>query len=880
MNLSERWFRLLLRLYPADFRDEMGEDLIATYRDRAVEALKRAGVLALAAVWCAALRDSLRNGLAERLQPAVAWRRGGDWGRDMELVSRRLRQRPLFLIAVLGTLTVGLGTFAVVYTAVDKILIEPLPYGKPNNLYSVWAEVEHLKVDRAALSGPQVAALQKAGGVIEDAAGVVCGNGAIPATDNRDAFHIMSMGGSTNLFDLLGVRPALGRGFRPEEGNLGLSNVGPIVLSDGMWRRLGSNPDIIGSKLRIGPDTHTVIGVMPPNFAFACSAAERPDVYYALSDDLRKLPPDGAFLLTVVRARHGTSPEILEQAVAAAGRSIVEREPKKRRGLRLYSVGLQADLVKQVRPALLAMSFAGVFLVLVLTVNLASLLLSRAAEREKQFAVSRALGASGPAVVRATMLEGGILGLIGGATGTLGGIWGTRLLLTLGPLDLPRRETIALDWGIAVVVITVGILLGIVAAAVPAMWAARVSLASLISGSTVRGGASSGRMRRSLIVVQVALSLVLLSAAGLVVRSFELLREADPGFRSEGVLTMRLSTRVLTNPADAAAFHKFTTAALQALPGVTGVSATDTLPLSGDANVVQVQFPSAPGNTGDDRDRPLVDRLFTRAEYIETMGMRVLAGRALEEGRHDGVREALIDRHLAQQFFPNGNPIGATIRCNGDSLTIVGVVEQARLYDLYRDGRPQIFVRAEDFPNIDYWFYVIRTTRDPHALVAEARAAVRQIERRIPVSLMLTMDDIVADRRSRERISAVLIAGLALGALLLVSMGLFGMISGSVSRRRGELAIRLALGATHHRVIRLVVGEGARLVIIGLLAGIPGIYMAGKALEGLLIGISPFDTPTLGGVAVGLLVIALLACYLAARRVTKIDPDRLLREGG
>ena len=877
-NASERWFRILLRLYPADFRDEMGEDLIATYRDRADEALKRVGVLALAVVWGAALRDSLRSGLAERLRPAVAWRRGGDWGRDMELVSRRLRQRPLFLIAVLGTLTVGLGAFGVVYTAVDKILIEPLPYREPNNLYTVWAEVEHLKVDRAPLSGPQVAELQKTGGVIEDAAGVVCGNGAIPATDNRDAFHINSMGSSTNLFDLLGVRPALGRGFRPGEGDLG--NVGPIVLSDGMWRRLGSNPDIIGSKLRIGPDTHTVIGVMPPNFAFGCLPAEPPDVYYALIDDFRKLPPDGSFLLTVARARRGTSPEVLEQAVAAAGRSIVERDPQKRRGLRLYSVGLQADLVKEVRPALLAMSFAGVFLVLVLTVNLASLLLARAAEREKQFAVSRALGASGLAVVRATLLEGAVLGLIGGVIGTLVGIWGTRLLVTLGPLDLPRRETIALDWGIAVVVITVGILLGIMAAAVPAMWAARVSLVSLISGIAVRGGASSGRMRRSLIVVQVALSLVLLSAAGLVVRSFELLRAADPGFKSEGVLTMRLSTRVLTNPADAAAFHERTTAALQSLPDVTGVSATNTLPLSGGANVVQVQFPGAPGNTGDDRDRPIVDRLFTRAGYVETMGMRVLAGRALEEGRHDGVREALIDRHLAQQFFPNGNPLGATIRSNRDSLTIVGVVEQARLYDLYRDGRPQIFVRAEDFPNVDYWFYVIRTTRDPHALVAEARAAVRQIERRIPVSLMVTMDDIVADRRSRERISAVLIAGLAIGALLLVSMGLFGMISGSVSRRRGELAIRLALGATHQRVIRLVVGEGARLVIIGLLAGIPGIYMAGKALEGLLIGVSPFDTPTLGGVAGGLLAIALLACYLAARRVTKIDPDRLLREGG
>src|SRR5262245_41753822 len=382
---------------------------------------------------------------------------------------------------------------------------------------------------------------------------------------------------SANMFDLLGAGPAIGRGFRPDEGSSDA-----IVLSDGMWRRLGANPDIAGTKLRVGPDTHTVIGVMRPDFGFTCVTAQIPDVYVPF--DITKVNPENYDFTTVMRARHGTSSGTVRQAVDAFGRSLDELA-RQRHDVKIYAVGLQADLVKQVRPALLAMSFAGVFLVLVLTVNLASLLLSRAAEREKQFAVSRALGASGPAVVRATILEGGILGLIGGATGTLVGIWGTRLLLTLWPLDLPRRETIALDWGIAVVVITVGILLGIVAAAVPATWAARVSLASLVSGVTVRGGASSGRMRRSLIVVQVALSLVLLSAAGLVVRSFELLREADPGFRSEGVLTMRLSTRVLTNPADAAAFHERTTAALQTLPGVTGVSATDTLPLSGEANV-------------------------------------------------------------------------------------------------------------------------------------------------------------------------------------------------------------------------------------------------------------------------------------------------------
>jgi len=879
MRASERWYRLLLRLYPADFRDEMGKGLTETYLNRSREVVNRGGVFHLPAVWFSALCDSVRNGLGERVRPAVSWRRSGDWGRDMELVTRRFQQKPMFAVAVLTTLTVGLGIFAVVYTAVDKILIEPLPYRNPGNLYKVWAEVAYLKADQSRLTGPQVADLQKAGGVIEDAAGFACGNGAIPSTDNRDAFHINSLGASANLFGLLGVHPAMGRGFQLDDGELG--NTGPIVLSDGMWKRLGANPEIVGTKLRIGPDTHIIIGVMPPNFAFSCSAAQIPDVYSALRKDLATFDPNGAYLFTLIRARQGASPGQVRQAVETVGRSIVEREPVERKGLTLHSAGLQAELVKEVRPALVALSFAAVFLLLVLTVNLASVLLARAAGREREFAVSRALGASGPAVVRATVLEGGLLGLIGGVFGVMAGIWGTRLLVALGPLDLPRRETIALDWSVAAVVIIVAVLLGLMSAIVPAAWAARVSLTSLVSASAVRGGASSGRMRRSLIVVQVALSLVLLSAGGLVVRSFQRLVSANPGFKPEGVLTMRLSTRVMTNPADAASFHERATAALRALPAVTGVSATTDLPLSDSAtDISTIAFPGAPGNTGQDRDHPVADIVFTHAGYVQTMGMRLLAGRAFEEARHEGVREALIDRQLANQFFPNSNPVGATLQLDKFALTIAGVVEQARLHDLYRDGRPLILLRAEDYPLNVYWFYVIRTERDPHALISEARAAIRQVDRRIPVSMMLTMDEIVAERRSRERISAVLIAGVALGALLLVSMGLFGMISGTVSRRRGELAIRLALGATHQRVIRLIVAEGTRLVILGLLAGIPGIYMAGKALQGLLIGISPFDTPTLAAVALGLVAVTLLACYLAARRVTALDPDCLLREGG
>ncbi len=323
LSASERWFRLLLRLYPADFREDMGRDLVETYQARSREA---SSVFGLAGVWFAALRDSLRNGLGERARPAVSWRRTGDWGRDMEMVSRRFRRKPLFLVAVLGTLTVGLGTFAVVYTAVDKILIEPLPYREPDGLYKVWAEVPNLNLREGQLSGRQVMELRKAEGPVEDAVGFNCGNGAIPSTDSRDAFHINMMDSSPNLFDVLGVHPSLGRTFQTGDADIPSP---PIVLGDGLWRRLGANPAIVGTSLRIGPDTHTIIGVMPPDFGFSCWPSQRTDVYRPFNLSLTQ---NGGNLLTVIRARGGASPEQVHQAVDAFGKFFVEREPKIDRG--------------------------------------------------------------------------------------------------------------------------------------------------------------------------------------------------------------------------------------------------------------------------------------------------------------------------------------------------------------------------------------------------------------------------------------------------------------------------------------------------------------------------------------------------------------------
>jgi putative ABC transport system permease protein len=691
----------------------------------------------------------------------------------------------------------------------------------------------------------------------------------------------------------------LGRGFARHETGPGRPNV--IVLAYELWNRLGADPALVGRDVRLNGNAYTVIGVLPPDFAFvrhdAVGPPQRVDAYISVYDNLAAANPRAGDYSGLIRARPGSSREAVAAAVAAAGRTIDARDFN-RRGLTLYPVELKSDLVSRARPALLVLAAAGVVLAVMLMVNLASVLLARAAQREHEFAVSRALGANSVAVMRATLLEGGLLGLAGGVTGALVAIWGTRTLVALAPLDLPRREAIAVDWGVAAVVIGLGMLLGLLAAIAPAIWSARAALPSLLASSAVRGGGGHGRMRRGMIVAQVALTVVLLSTGGLVVRSFEQLLRADPGFRSEGVLTMRIRTPPEFFPTgpDAVQFQDRLERALAAIPGVTGASATFALPLTASAQQPTITMPTASGNTGDpDKDAVLVDFVGTRATYVDVMGMRLLAGRRFEERRQEGVREALIDRVLASRFFPRGDALGATINVFRDgirpgaasrvssigfvsvgALTVVGIVEPARLYDVHQDGRPQLYVRSEDW-GFRPLSYVVRTGRRPEALIPQVRAAVRQVDARVAVGELRTLDQIVENRLRQQRTSAALIAGFALGALLLAAMGLFGVVSGSVTRRRHELAVRLALGARHGRVLWLVLGEGAILVGVGVLIGVPGIYAAGGVIGGVLVGVSPADPLTLLAVALALGLVTMVACYIPARRVLRIDPTQALR---
>lgn len=431
MRVSERWFRLLLRLYPADFRDEMGRDVLDAYDARARITLARSGVKGLGWLWLRALLDALRNGPGERLRPAASWRRPGNWGRDIELARRRLVRSPVFVAATLATLTVGFGAFAVVYTALDKIVLSPMRYREPDNLYFVWRDQSATGgMSRDWLAGPDVADLQNAGGVIEGAVGMRLSVPALSLRPDGEPQQVLAMLTSPNLFELLGVTPAFGRGFAADE--VGPTRPPIVVLSHALWTRLGSDRSIVGSQVWLSGYPYTVIGVMDPAFRFVRHATlgppQEPDLYlpFALHlADQDPLDPNHTTFAALMRVRDGTSPDRAAAAVQAVAR-VVNARNRQTPGAQLHAIRLHDDLIAPIRSVLTALGVAAVLLLLILTVNLASLLLARAAAREREIAVSRALGANSAAVLRAMVIEGGALGLMGGVAGAAAGWWGSR----------------------------------------------------------------------------------------------------------------------------------------------------------------------------------------------------------------------------------------------------------------------------------------------------------------------------------------------------------------------------------------------------------------------------------------------------------------------
>lgn len=886
-TLGERLVRSLLRLYPRDFRRTYGADMMEAYRYHArVRRGKggRKGVLRL--VGRTAL-GMVRGAWSER---TAAWREGGWMGRvgrwwiELGRAGRQLGRTPLFAALSLLTLGLGVGAFGSVWAVVESVLLEPMPYRDPGELAWVWRDYTWFDLERGWLGGPDVAWMAERDDVFQGVAAVRATRVNLTGRSGLEPREVRALQTSADFFHLLDVAPSRGRGFLPGEDDADSAPV--AILGHALWRDVfGGDPDVPGTTIYLDGQPYRVVGILPAGFDFVMPTSlgdpVPADLYVPLRLDLADQDPGSGFLAGLVRIRPHI-PSVRVEAALAAVADRVDATWGEGRDLRLWAAPMKEDLVAGVRTPLLAVLGAAALLLLALGANLAVLFLARAATRSRETALRTVLGA-GRLDVAATLLgEIAVLTAGGAAAGVVGARWGARVLGRLAAESLPRAAGIGLDATGALLITGVAVAVGLLASIVPVLRAVGTDAGRTVREGDSRGGDSRRRIRGRdmLVVTQVALSIVLLVSGGLLARSLTALLGTDPGFDPGGTLTLRVSLGP-DRYADSLAIRSFVARAgeeLATLPGIEEVGFSEALPLATGTNQTGIRFPDAPGNTGDpDLDNPLVDQLEVSPGFFRAIGMRLLRGRDFREADEGSAGlVAVIDDVLADRFFPGRSAVGGRLWTAGDTATIVGVVDQARLYDLHRDDRGQVYFPFWVDPE-DELYVAVRTGGDPAAVAAAARAVLRRLDPTVPVSEVRTMEAIVRDSLRQERLDLSLVTAFALAALLLAGLGVYGVVANGVVQRRREIGLRMAIGAPGSQVVRMVVGESLRLVATGVAVGLAGAWAASRFLSGLLFGVDPFDPWTYAIVALLLGAVAIMAAWIPARRATHIDPSRALR---
>lgn len=883
-----RLVRFLLRLYPAEFRERYGEEMRAAYRAQK-EARRGLGRAALLALGVRTALGMARGAAAERKTRRIA-RTGGDrmgtgvmeaWKRELGQAGRRLRRSPGFTTLAVATLALGTGAFAAVFAVVESVLLEPMPYERSEELAWVWRESSR-GIPRARIGSKEVEYLREDPGV--EAVVITLGSRTtLAGLDGRRPRDVHVTTASTELLEVLGVRPLLGRDFRPEDGEPGAPPV--VLLRHDLWQdAFGADPGVVGRTIALGGEPARVVGVLPPGFDFLVQPSFgeplRADLYRAFQTDLDSRRPGAGWLTALVRFRGGPESPTARAALLRVGDRYTAEFVRDRSDyvLRLWAAPLKEDLVGGLKAPLTGLLAAGGFLLLVLGANLATLLISRGATRERDLAVRAAIGGSRRAVASSVLAEGVLVALAGAAGGVLVGRIGADVLAGVATDTLPRAAEIALDGTGAAVAICLALALGLMATLPPAL-RGRSTAVGLALRDTAGTGASrrGSRSRDALVVVQVALSLVLLVGGGLLARSLAELLRIDPGFDPSGTLTFRVA---LDGPAydDAEAwnFERSLRERLVALPGIEAVGLVNALPLGQETYQTPLGFPHGPGDSEDgEAEDVLADLFFASPGYVHAAGLRLLEGRDFREG--DGPAVALVDDVLATRFFPDGAAVGSRVATGSDTVTIVGVVDHARFYDVRADDRIQVYRANASIPLRWLRVAVRVASDDPLELMPSVRAVVAELDPRLAVSDVRTLEGMVSEALGQERLNLGLVASFALAALLLAGLGIYGVVSNGVVRRRPEIGVRMALGAEAGNVERMVLLQGLRLVLAGVAVGIVGAWGASRFAAALLYGVDPRDPLTFGGVAALLLGVGAVAAWLPARRATRVDPLETLR---
>jgi putative ABC transport system permease protein len=791
---------------------------------------------------------------------------------DVRYALRSLRRHPVFAFTAILTLALGIGANTAIFSAVNGVLLRPLPYPEPDRLLTIWGH--HASIGRETASLPDFLDWRKARSFTGMAAWA---NTTYTVTGTGEPQVVTGAQVTPNYFRVLGVTVPQGRDFREEEERGGAR---VAVLSQGYWQRAyGGRPDVLGRQLTLSGVPYTIVGVGARGLALP----EDVDVWAPLQIDTT-LGRRNNFLQVIGRLAAGVTPEAAGTELATMARRLEAEYPNSNAGWGVEQIGLQERIVGEIRPSLLVFMGAVGLVLLIVCANVANLMLARVAAREREVTIRAALGASRRRLVRQLLTESVLLGLAGGVLGLGLAVWGVGALRTLDPGTLPRMDEVRLDGGALAFALVLSVGTGLLFGVVPAFRVLGFDLrGGLAEGGRALSGARSGtRTRTALVLAEVTLASVLLVGAALLLRSFVGLQRVDPGFTTHGILTARvtLPRARYDDPVRQVAFADALLDRARTLPGVSGAALSTSAPVDDGLPYWAIALPGEQPPPEVVQDA-VVYR--TSPEFFHTFGLPLVRGRLFDSSdRGERAPVAIVSQSLAQRYWPGRDPVGSRLTFGDPTdststwITVVGVVGDVRQEGAVSPAYPQIYL---PFAQVSARSIVValRTGRDPLALVPSLKQALAGVDPNLALARVTTMEQRVAGTLARPRVNALLLASFAATALILAALGIYGVIAYSVVQRTREMGIRIALGARAEDVLGMVMRQGLAPVLIGLAVGLGVAAVGSRVLRSLLYGVAATDLATYGAVAAFLAAVAAAASYVPARRAARSDPMTALR---
>jgi predicted permease len=795
---------------------------------------------------------------------------------DLRFGLRLLRKNPGFTAVAVFTLALSIGANAAIFDVVNGVLLKPLPYKEPDRIVRVFENSP--RFPKFPISPANFLDYRERSDVFDDFATFARGDLDLSVNDRPE--RLIGMRVSNGFFHLLGFEPDLGRAFLPIDEIKGNEHV--AIISRALWERsFGKDAAIIGAPVTLSGMSFTIIGVIGSGLQHvggdyhSLPHGGNVDVWWPLTMDPKVRTSH--FLNAIARLKPGITREQAEARMNVIAQQLEEEHPEDK-DWRISIVPLRDEIVGGAQTMLLILFGAAGFVLLIACVNIANLLLATATARQKEIAVRTALGAGRPRLIRQMLTESLLIAVGGGVAGLLVAKWGIDALVALAPKQIPRLHMLSLDWRTFAFALSASLLTGALFGLAPALQISRVNLNESLKegGRGSSGGSRHNRLRGLLVIAEVSLAFVLLIGAGLLMRTFFYLQNVDPGFNPERVLTatIELPGARYSTGRKASSFYRELIGRLAALPGAQGAAATSDLPWTGyDENT---SF-GIEGRQFSDYEYPSAQYHFATPDYFRTLGIPLLEGRFFSEADDaDAPRVIVINKSMADRYWPDADAVGQRVRLWGETRMIAGIVGDLKDSPGELRAKPGFFFPVtQQAPS--GLVLVVRTERDPMSLLAAMRTEIAALDKELPLSDVRTLEQIASSAVARTRFTMLLLSVFAGVALLLAAVGIYGVVSYSVTQRTHEIGIRVALGAQRRDVIGLVARQGMTLALAGMGAGLAAALVLTRVMSSLLFGVSAADPITFAGIAVLLMGVALGACFVPARRAMKMDPMSALR---